>query len=261
MPDTGHQTKPTDLGKNRTGTQANPVMTQETLDNEKAVASDPRGAMALALQRAEMSQQAPPIGTMPVPGSVKGVAKTAMKALQGEKASVFLDKLGERLAYERTGVRIYDAIVAKIPAASTDKGSFSPEELRRFRDEEHRHFLLVKQAIEDMGGDPTAETPCADITGVLASGIILAVTDPRTTLTQCMDALLTVELTDNDGWKSLIAMAEALGQDELARRFTDALAEEDVHLQSIRHWVAERLEGQLGARMPSTDFGEPAQPT
>ncbi len=255
-----HETKPTDLGLNRTGVQANPIMTKEMLDNDQAVPSNPRGATALAMMRAEMSKEAPPVGTMPVPGTVKGMAKTAMKALQGEKATVFLDKLGERLAFERTGTRIYDAILAKLPASSTGKDAFPPEELRRFRDEEHAHFLLCKQAMEQMGGDPTAVTPCADLSAVASEGIVKVVTDPRSTLTQCLDALLVAELTDNDGWKTLIAMAEALGQDDLAQRFTSALAEEDVHLQSIRTWLAERLEGQLGARMPSTDFGEPAQP-
>lgn len=85
-------------------------------------------------------------------------------------------------------------------------------------------------------------------------------TDPRTTLTQCLDTLLVAELADNDGWKVPIAMAEALGMDELARRFTDALVEEDQHLSMVRRRIAERLEGQLGAKMPALDLGEPAQP-
>jgi hypothetical protein len=55
-------------------------------------------------------------------------------------------------------------------------------------------------------------------------------------------------------------MAEAIGQDEMARRFTDALAEEDQHLGLVRRWVAERLEVQLGAKLPPLEFGEPAQP-
>ncbi len=256
-----HDTKPTDLGKNRTGLQANPLDSSRMMENEQVAPSSVEGAMALALARSEAAQAAPPVGTMPVPGTLKGVAQTAVKALRGEDVAVFLDKLGERLAFERTGVRIYDAIVAKIPASSTDEGSFGPEGLRRFRDQEHAHFLLVKEVVEAMGGDPTAETPCADVTGVVSSGVVKAVTDPRTTLTQCLNALLTVELTDNDGWKTLIAMAEALGQEELARRFTAALTEEDVHLATVRQWFAERLQGQLGARLPSTEFGEPAQPS
>jgi rubrerythrin len=253
--------KPTDLGANRTGVQTAPMRAKEMAENTDAVPAAPLEAMGLAMLRAELSQQAPPIGTMPVPGNVKGAAKTAAKALQGKKASVFLDKLAERLAFERSGVRLYDALLAKVPAAKTEKGTLTVEELRRFRDEELAHMHLVKEALEELGGDPTAETPCADLKGVESSGLVKVLTDPRTTLTQCLDAILTAELADNDGWKILIAMAEAMDQEDLARRFTEALASEDEHLQSVRTWLGERLEIQLVKAMPSTDFGEPAQPS
>lgn len=253
-------TKPTDLGKNRTGVQMAPARTKEMLDNTDAVAADPRGALAIGLERAALSQAAPPIGTMPLPGNLKGLAKTAMKAAQGEHAAVFLDKLGERLAFERTGVRLYDAVLAKVPAAATREGTLTAEEVREIREEELSHFHLCKEAIEKLGGDPTAVTPCADVMAVASMGLMQVVTDPRTTLTQCLDALLTAELTDNDGWKVLIAMAEAIGQDDLAVRFSEALAAEDRHLLRVRAWVTERLELQLGAKMPAAEFGEPAQP-
>jgi rubrerythrin len=253
-------TKPTDLGPNRTGVQTAPARAKEMAANTAAVEAAPEGAAGIAELRAELSREAPPVGTMPVPGNLKGVAKTAAKALQGKKASVFLDKLGERLAFERTGVRLYDALLAKVPAAKTGEGSLTEEELRRFRDEELAHMHLVKDAIERVGGDPTALTPCADLKGVESMGLVQVLTDPRTTLTQGLEAILTAELADNEGWKVLIAMAEAMGQDDVARRFTTALAEEDEHLRSIRTWLAERLEIQLGEELPSTDFGEPAQP-
>jgi hypothetical protein len=256
-----HTTKPTDLGPNRTGAQTAPARARQMADNTAAARAEPREASALALVRAELSREAPPVGTVPVPGNLKGAAKTAMKAVQGAKASVFVDKLGERLAFERGGVRLYDAILAKVPAARTSEGTMTVGDLRRFRDEELAHVHLVKEAIEKVGADPTAVTPCADLAGVQATGLFQAVTDPRTTLTQCLEAVLTAELADNDGWKVLIALAEAMGQEDLARRFTEALAAEDVHLQSIRSWLAERLEIQLGKRLPSTDFGEPAQPS
>jgi rubrerythrin len=228
------------------------------LDNTAAVSADPRGAQAAALERSELSREAPPLGTMPVPASLEGIAKTAIKAARGERAPVFLDKLGERLAFERTGTRIYEAILAKLPASRLSEGTLTVEEVRRFRDAELRHLHLVRDAIEAVGGDPTAQTPCADVAGVQALGILQVVTDPRTTLTQSLDALLTAELADNDGWKVLIALAEAVGQKELAARFAEALAEEDEHLASVRAWIAERLGLDLGTSLPSTDFGEPA---
>lgn len=256
----GHQTKPTDLGTNRTGVQSAPMRSAKMAENTDAVAADQRDAAGIAEVRAELSKGAPPVGTMPIPGSLKGVARTAVQAVKGEKATVFLDKLAERLAFERTGVRLYEAILAKMPASRTTEGTLSTELLRGFHDAELRHLHLVKEAIEQTGGDPTAMSPSADLKGVEGMGLVQVVTDPRTTLTQCLDTLLTAELADNDGWKILIAMAEALGQDELARRFADALTEEDRHLQSVRGWLAERLEIQLGATMPAAEFGEPAQP-
>jgi rubrerythrin len=253
-----HKTKPTDLGMNRTGAGTAPARARE-MEEGALEAREVGTEAAFTRYRSDLAQDAPPVGTVPVPTTAKGVAKTAMKALQGEKATVFVDKLGERLAFERTGTRLYDAVLAKVPGASR-AGPELAADLRRMRDEEHRHMHLVREAIESLGADPTAMTPCADLAGVQGSGLVQSVTDPRTTLTQCLDTLLVAELADNDGWKVLIAMAEALGLDELARRFTDALAEEDQHLAFVRRCVAERLEGQLRAKMPALDFGEPAQP-
>lgn len=252
--------KPTDLGTNRTGLATSPLLARELAESTGAVPADPTLAAALAAARAELSREAPPVGTMPVPGNLKGAVKALGKALQGEQATVLLDKLGERLAFERTGVRLYEAVLAKLPASRLEKGSLTLHEVRRFRDEELRHLHLVRDALEKVGGDPTAMTPCADVAGVQAMGLVGVVTDPRTTLTECLGAILTAELADNDGWKLLIALAEAAGQEELAGRFAEALAEEDVHLASVRTWVAERLGVQLGKRLPSTDFGEPVRP-
>jgi hypothetical protein len=252
--------KPTDLGLNRTGVQTAPARARQMAAAIGAVPADPVQATALAAMRAALSREAPPIGTMPVPGNVRGVARALGKALQGERASVFLDKLGERLAFERTGVRLYEAVLAKMPASRLTEGTLTVEEVRRFRDEELAHLHLVREALESAGGDPTAVTPCADAAGVQATGLVQLLTDPRTTLTQCLGALLTAELADNDGWKFLIAMAEAAGMDELAERFTVALAEEDHHLSSVRTWIGERLGIQLGKPLPSIEFGEPAQP-
>jgi hypothetical protein len=252
--------KPTDLGMNRTGIRTAPARAREMAKGAGAMAAEPLQSSALGLLRAELSRQAPPVGTMPVPGSLEGVAKALGSALAGERAAVLLDKLGERLAFERTGVRLYDAILAKLPAARLSEGTLTVEEVRRFRDEELAHMHLVKEALETMGGDPTATTPCADVAAVASTGIPQVLTDPRTTLTQCLDALLAAELTDNDGWRILVAMAEAAGQERLAERFTLALAEEDHHLASVRAWLAERLGIQLGRPLRSAELGEPASP-
>src|SRR5215208_434842 len=100
-----HTTKPTDTGANRTGIAASPLDSKKMIEASSGASAADGGPERLAAFRAEASKQAPPQGTMPPPASIKGAAKTAVKKLQGEKANVLLDKLGERLAFERSGVR------------------------------------------------------------------------------------------------------------------------------------------------------------
>lgn len=76
-------------------------------------------------------------------------------------------------------------------------------------------------------------------------------TDPRTSVREALHAIHIAELTDNDGWSMLIAMAEEQGLDELARRFQGALNTEAVHLAQVRTWLL-AMAGSEGP-MPSPD--------
>jgi hypothetical protein len=89
-----------------------------------------------------------------------------------------------------------------------------------------------------LGGDPTAMTPCADVTAVASSGLMQVLNDPRTTLAQCLNAILTAELTDNAGWELLSSLADTGGETDLAGRFLGALAQEQQHLLVIKNWLA-----------------------
>lgn len=117
---------------------------------------------------------------MPPPVTVRGVARTALGMLQGHKPAVLLDKLGERLAFERTGVRLFDGLLAKFEAGGSWPGGPTMEELVRFREHELEHLTLMKEALEGLGADPTAMTPSADIAGVEGLGVLQVITDPRT---------------------------------------------------------------------------------
>ena len=117
------------------------------------------------------------------------------------------------------------------------KGVVSRERLQEFRDEEHAHFKLLADAIEQLGGDPTAMTPCANLVGVQAAGLMQAINDPRTSLTQCITTILIAELADECAWQLLIDLAHSSVHDDLAQRFRAALQEEQDHLQQVRAWL------------------------
>jgi len=244
-------TKPTEMGMNRTGIATSPVESQKTVEGAEIGSPEPvTEPEELMAAREEVALETPPVGTMPPPASIKGAVKATAEALKGNSALVFLDLLGERLAYERTGTRLYDALLAKLAAADAKAGGPTRDELEEIRDEELQHFVLLKGAIESLGGDPTVMTPSADVMGVASMGWVQAVSDPHVTLTEALKVMLAAELTDNDGWQTLIDVAAGLGKDDLAASFRDALAEEEEHLARVRTWLTVAVAGQAGIDLP-----------
>jgi rubrerythrin len=231
----------TEIGKNRTGIAMSPIDAADIIKEARNAKPSTDGAdgEALDVMRLPYDQDAEPLGTVPPPASLKGAVKAAGKALKGESPSVLLDKLGERLAFERTGVRLYEALIHKRKAEPSDGNSEpSVEQLEHFRIEEAEHFELIADCIREMGGDPTVETPSADVVGVLSSGLPKVLSDPRTTFRQGLEAILVAELADNDGWKLLIELAP---NDAMKARFYKALEQEDEHLTRVRTWLEDRV--------------------
>lgn len=253
-------TSPTDIGRNRTGIGTSPIHSKEM---EAAARQAPLTGKAAEFDslRTEISRIAPPIGTVPPPATIKGMAKASAKALQGLSASTFIDKLAERLAFERTGVRLYEAIIATMPASHIAQGTLTSDALQEIRDEEVQHMQIVREALEALGADPTAQTPCADLAGVQGLGLVQSIADPRTTLTQRLSSVLVAELTDNDGWNMLIEISENMGTSDLSERFRRALTQEQDHLKKVRTWLRERLNVQvIGKAELGVPAGQPQPP-
>lgn len=248
-----HAAAPTSMGMNRTGGQMSPIDVERMTDYARSTGSDvPTGAdgerllepetLPAAQARGSLMSDADQVGSVPLPGTVKGVVSTAADKLGGKRPEVFIDKLGERLAFERTGVRLYDSMIIKCQAlAKGVQGQNMLDTLRRFRFEEAAHMAMVDDAMQQLGADPTAMTPCADTSAVAAMGVIQVLNDPRTTLPQCLSALLTTELTDNAGWELLVALARRAGHHEMAELFTSAFEEENTHLQTVKAWLEESI--------------------
>jgi hypothetical protein len=229
--------KTTVLGMNRTGIDMSPIDTKEMLAFTNVSPPSSEGdEMSIAAMRREYIGEAEELGSIPPPGTLKGVASTAMQKLTGKNPEAFIDRLGCRLAFERTGVRLYDALIAKCSSAASGNSIVPIDTLWNFRNQELQHFKMVEAAIRSIGADPTAQTPSADVDGVASLGLIQVLTDPRTSIAHSMEAILIAELADNDGWQLLILFAEKMGMDDMARDFRIALGEEDNHLMHVRQW-------------------------
>jgi rubrerythrin len=252
------------LGLNRTGATASPQGTQAMTDAVNELTPPvPIDTAAMEAERLLYINESETVGSIPPPVGISGAVKTGLATLKGGSPGIFMDKLGERLAFERSGVRLYEALIAKYQAAAQQAGEVllpaeqvqevaeaqglavlapvqgeSPAQtLERIRSEELEHFRLLCDSMVQLGGDPTAQTPCADVTATATMGIMQVLTDPRTTLAQCLNAILMAELTDNAGWELLVHLAEQAGESELAGRFLGAMSQEQEHLVTIKGWL------------------------
>lgn len=228
----------TKMGMNRTGIATAPKESKATIEFAKNRAPSSHGDIKTeASLLTEYVRETTVAGKVPPPASIKGAVTTAVQKMSGKKPEALIDKIGERLAFERGGVRLYDALLAKCRGEeSVAVPGFSMETATQFRNEELEHFHLLADCLKEIGADPTSMTPCANVVAVEASGLMQVMNEPRMTVSQSLNAILTAELADHDGWELLIQLTEKAGMKKAAERFEEAKRQEDRHLTTVREW-------------------------
>jgi rubrerythrin len=233
------------IGMNRTGMQMSPFDSTAMQSATVATPAPPGDGSVIGAMRSAYIEEAEPLGSVPIPGTITGAVTTAIQMLTGNNPQIFIDKLGERLAFERTGTRLYDAMIVKFDVMHDGISSMRREDLQKIRNDEARHFIILADALESLGGDPTAQTPSADLAGVESLGLVQVLSDPRTSLAQSLHAILTAELADQCGWELLISLAQEHEQAAMSNEFILALGEERIHLQQVRQWYEEAVLGTI----------------
>lgn len=178
------------------------------------------------------------IATLRIAYARAGGPHGTMSAASVDAARIpVLDKLGARLQFERTGTRLYDALISKLDAYGGFDGGPSRSQLVEIRDQEHAHALLAQELIRGLGGDPTMVTPCASLQATASRGIADVLVDPRTSLIDCLETILVAELADQDSWAALARSAETLGDAAMTAKITQAQQTELQHLKKVRGWI------------------------
>lgn len=227
------------LGMNKTGIAMSPMDSKEMIQGALELTKAPPGTdQEIAENRQRYMADSKGIGTVPPPASVKGVLQTGMQMLTGADPVAFMNKIGERIAFERAGVRLYDALISKFEFEQNDfDEDISLVDLQRIRNEEYEHFLMLNEVMESLGGDPTVQTPSAAVVGVMSMGLQKVAVDPKIGFKDTLEAILVAELADNDSWDMLVQLAEEAKQEEIATRFRHALDQEHEHLAIVRTWM------------------------
>src|SRR3982751_3581942 len=98
------------LTGNRTGIQTSPELAEELIEGASNTAPSSEGGVEdIAEYRGEYIAEGFPVGSMPMmPATEEGEADEEEAGM-----AVLLDKLSERLAFERMGTRLYEALLNK----------------------------------------------------------------------------------------------------------------------------------------------------
>lgn len=237
------------MGTNRTGIAMSPVQSKMMISGAAGATPTGGGEYSLHEVGKDYINSAATIGSVPLPGTLHGALKALKDKLTGKHTEMLLNKIGERLAFERSGVRIYEAFIAKCEAAAAAgklPDAILLDQVRQFCIEEAQHFALLRDIMVALGADPTAQTPDADVSAVASLGLMKVIQDPRTSVMQCLEAMLSIEMTDNAAWELLVRLAREMSMDDIAEQFHQAEEQEDVHLRTVRQWYESAVLSEAG---------------
>ena len=145
---------------------------------------------------------------------------------------MFIDKVAERMAYERGGTRLYDAALVKVAAMAAGT-PVTMERVKQIRNQEVEHAELLRQALIDLGADPTAQTPCADLVGCAVHGTHAVGHRSAHLVAQTLSSLLAAELIDVASWEMLVT-GGFLWAGNPGRQFDKTAREqEESHLETV----------------------------
>ncbi|RKG81780.1 hypothetical protein [Corallococcus terminator] len=162
----------------------------------------------------------------------------ALQVLKGGSPALFIDRLCERLAFERTSSRLYAGLLIKTHALGTYDGGPTPERLLELHNQELEHLGQVRDGLLRLGAPPSLRTPSGDVADSQCRGLIQAIDAPGATLMDALRVTLVSELINNAGWAMLVDLASELGPPELEQAFREVLLVESGHLAEVTLWVA-----------------------
>jgi len=174
-----------------------------------------------------------------------------MRKLAEKNVGRVIDLLNERLAFERTGVRLYDRMLLRMRLTEDREIGRMIDRMQRYRDEEREHEEWLEGQIRDLHGDDHMPTEKSVLVLAETQGIERVVQrDPW--LQHDFHALLTAELADTAGWDLLVRVAGEFGDREARREFKERHREEQEHVLFVRKVVERFVKRELQEQpMPS----------
>ncbi len=159
-----------------------------------------------------------------------------MEKLAQQNRDKVIDLLTERLAFERSGVKLYDRIIGVMRSSPSEEVRDMLDQMQEHRDQEKEHEEWLEECIRSLGGNAHGETDLSRLVTEESKGIEEVVMRDAE-LPHLFHALLAAELVDNAGWDLLVEVADEAGDRDAKKEFKKRLHEEEDHLLFVRKAV------------------------
>jgi bacterioferritin (cytochrome b1) len=175
-----------------------------------------------------------------------------MRKLAAKNVARVIDLLNERLAFERTAVRLYDRIVIRMRLSDDPEIERMIDRVQTHRDEEKEHEEWLEEQIRALRGDDHLPTERSVLVLAESQGIERVIhRDPR--LAHDFHALLSAELSDTAGWELLVRLAGEFGDSIAKKEFSKRMREEKEHVLFVRKVVEQLTKRELlGQPIPAS---------
>ncbi len=173
-----------------------------------------------------------------------------MENLARKNVGKVIDLLSERLAFERSGVKLYDTLISRLRLSGDPLFKGLLKKVEQFRDEEKEHEEWLEEQIRALGGDAEAPTEHTVLVLTESEGIERVVRRDEN-IPHELHALLTAELADNAGWDLLVQIADEFGDSAAKKQFKKRLHEEEKHLLFVRKALLEVTKKEVEAPSPA----------
>ena len=160
-----------------------------------------------------------------------------MKKLAELHPDKLLALLEERLTFERTSVKLYDTVIAKMQASvHPGLGVIRPQMMRQ-REQEKEHVEWLELSIHDLGNVPSVSNEMSELAQRELESIA-AVIEKDEEIQHLFHAMLTAELADDTGWKLLTLLAYEAEDADARRELRRRSREEEEHVIFVRSVMA-----------------------
>ena len=175
-----------------------------------------------------------------------------MEKLGRKNPHKVIDLLKERLAFERSGVKLYDTLLSRLRLSGDSALESLIDQVEHQRDEEQEHGEWLEEQIRALGGDAYGPTEHSVLVQAESEGIERVVRRDQS-IPHDFHALLTAELADHAGWDLLVQIADELGDSDAKKEFQKRLHEEEGHLLFVRKTLLGLTAKDVSAPPPAAE--------